>query len=208
MSETVVKADPKRQRWVLLISALAAALAVRFIYELDRTLEEIARVGLLNPGSSSRADPSGQPEFSSRDFGPLGLMALYLIIQGTRIALAEQHPLPGARVVRDTKVRFGEAAKRRALVGFTLAALLIVAAFWLPRVGLHYISQTIVIPESVEIPQMIDPDAFPGGVPGPHLIDPKDSRNPLSGGKNRTRGVPKPDQSQGAEDSEGSPDSP
>ncbi len=187
MSETVLKADPRRQRWVLLIATLGAALGVRFIHELDRTLGDIAQVAVLNPSRAAELTIQVSRNFLLGTSAVLGLIALYLIVQGIRIVLAEQHPLPGARVVRDTKVRFGDAAKGRALIGLTLAALLIVTAVWLPRIGLHYISQAIVIPEAEEMPQLIDPDAFPQGVPGPYLVDPRDPRNPLAAGKAQGR---------------------
>lgn len=192
MSETVLKADPRWQRWVLLIAALGGALSVRFIYELDRTLGEIAEVAVLNPGRAAEMTVQVSRNVLLGMSVVLGLIALYLIIQGVRITLTEQHPLPGARVVMDTKVRFGDAARRRALLGFTLAALLVVTAIWLPRLGLHYISQAIVIPEPQEMPQLIDPDAFPQAVPGPHLVDPRDPRNPLAAGKGQRRNGSQP----------------
>lgn len=187
MNDSELKGDPKRQRWVLLIAALASALAIRFVYELDRTLDDIMAVAVLNPTRAAEQTLQLTHNFLSGISWILGLIALYLVVQGARIVSAGQYPLPGAKVVLNTKVVFGEAAKRRALIGFTLAALLMVGAFWLPLVGQRYIRQAIVIPPHVEqdLPQILDPDAFPAGVPGPILVDPRNPRHPLNAGRKK-----------------------
>ena len=68
--------------------------------------------------------------------GPLLGLASYLWYFGRRIRRAERYPLSGFRVMRDTPVATGEAARRRGsrvqflAVLIAVAALLLAASLW------------------------------------------------------------------------------
>lgn len=57
-------------------------------------------------------------------------MGVYLILLARRTLRSGQYPPPGVRVIRDTKLRAGNQAKRAAISLIVLASFLIVVAFF------------------------------------------------------------------------------
>lgn len=156
----IVRADRKRQRMVLLATALFFALAVRGVHELAAAFESIRAL--------TRTDPNVARELILRLldgflFGMAGLMSaagLYLAVQGWRIRRAQRFPLPGARVVTDTKVLRDGAARRRAWIGSALGAVLLLGAAVLPTWGRGEILERIYLPQDLDLEELmiIDPD--------------------------------------------------
>jgi len=58
------------------------------------------------------------------------VMGVYLILLARRTLRSGQYPPPGMRVIRDTRLRTGNQAKRAAVSLITLASFLIVVAFF------------------------------------------------------------------------------
>jgi hypothetical protein len=129
----IQRADPAARRASVLIIACGAVVGVVLI----------GLAGALRPEFERwlAEDPRPRLEWvmaalSLMASGPLLGLAWYLWRLGHRIRRAGAFPPPGFKVVRDTPVETGQAARRRAVVIQTLAvvlaagALLMAAALW------------------------------------------------------------------------------
>lgn len=122
---TILKADPAYRRRVLIVYATCVPLAMALFvllkqWGLPMLVEHLRRSGeeglsvFKMIGIASMAIPLGA--------------CVYLFRLGRRIQANEQVPLPGMKVIRDTPVVSGLAARRlgTAIVGVSLVAALLV----------------------------------------------------------------------------------
>jgi len=128
----VLKADPAYRRRALLVYAVGLPLAVMLFvllrhWGLPMLVEHLRRSG----------------DGALRLFKVLGIVSLaiplgasvYLFRLGRRIQLTEQVPLPGTKVIRDTPVVSGPAARR---LGTTIVALSVAAALLVAVVAVRF----------------------------------------------------------------------
>jgi hypothetical protein len=125
--QSVVRADPRARRLALLLLAggtVAGVLVLGWILPwLLESLEEAADTGRV----SYRAICIGFLVFVGAI--ALGVTAIGVSIarNGSRVIAAGRFPLPGARVVRDTRVQTGRAAmvvgRGQRVIGFLLIVL-------------------------------------------------------------------------------------
>jgi hypothetical protein len=128
----VLKADPAYRRRVLIVYATCVPLALALFillrqWGLPSLVEHLRRSGddglrlFKMLGVASMAIPLGA--------------CVYLFRLGRRIHSSEQVPLPGTRVIRDTPVVSGPAARR---LGTTIVGLSIVAAMLVAFVAMRF----------------------------------------------------------------------
>jgi len=128
----VLKADPAYRRRALLVYALGLPLALALFmllrqWGLPMLVEHLRRAG----------------DDGLRLFKVIGIVSMaiplgacvYLFRLGRRIQLIEQVPLPGMKVIRDTPVVSGPAARR---LGTTMVALSVVAALLVAFVAIRF----------------------------------------------------------------------
>ena len=182
MSHSILKADPGRQRIVLVVAALLTGITLRAAYGVARTLDQIRQIAVLDSRRASKKAVELTDLYLWVGSIALALIGIYLIVQGIRILRTGQHPLPGAKVVFDTRVSRGLAARRRAIVGILLGVVLVVGAIWLTSDGRRQIRKAVVLPEPESVRQVspFDPDGFSQPVPGALLVDPRDPRHPMN----------------------------
>ena len=122
----IQQADPRSRRLALMCVAVAAVLGSAALI-----LLESHRQSLLSwfQGSSSRAQVSIIVAALVLLLAPLFLMAAWVWNFGVRVLRGNRHPPEGVKVIRDTPVCRGAAARLYGRLYQALAALLVLAAF-------------------------------------------------------------------------------
>ncbi len=123
MSPQIQKADERlRIRWLVGLTLVAAIGAVG-ILRLDDYLSELhTLVAATQPATAEKARIAVRWVLAAI-VGAGALFSLYLGWTSWRIYSGERYPPPGARVLSDTKILLGKAARRRGLIGLLLATL-------------------------------------------------------------------------------------
>lgn len=131
----MLKADRGLRIRLLLFLALFSVLGTLVIFGLERHLEKIVAASEDNPEQAVRE--VFRLLRLSAGVGGAGLLVfgLYFTHFSLKVLSSGQFPPPGTKVVRDTRVQTGPAARLRAGAGIALATLLIVlglAVPWIP----------------------------------------------------------------------------
>ncbi len=128
----ISKADPAAQRRVAALVAVVGLGGGVLVFSIQRWLPDLLRWATGGPGRMGWVGAG----LVAVVCGPLLLLALHFLRMASRVARAGRFPPPGARVIRDTPVLEGPAAKRRVLLlrgmavmvgamGLIMAALLL-----------------------------------------------------------------------------------
>lgn len=130
----IQQADPRSRRFALMCIAVAAVLGSGAL-----VLLESHRQSLLSwfQGSSSHAQASIIVAALVLLLAPLFLMAAWVWNFGVRVLRGNRHPPEGVKVIRDTPVSRGAAARLYGRLYQALAALLLLAG--LSVLGLFWI---------------------------------------------------------------------
>ena len=141
----MIRADPRARRKAVFLIIVGTLIGAVLIVSFERYRGELHEWLL--------ADPSGHRIqlllYSLAVLGavPLIAFALYLWVLGVRVVQAQQFPPPGQRVVRDTAVVTGEAARSRGRVLQGLAIAFVTVAgllcFLLWRVASVIVEQAV-----------------------------------------------------------------
>jgi hypothetical protein len=127
LTDDMLRADPRLRRQTLIALGFAAILALVALVVFKHWLDAIGAlpgtdiliyrlrrmIGMAMTGSAVC----------------LALLAWYAAHKASKARLVEQWPLPGTRVMRDTPIRRGEAARSIALLLNITAVVLLVLAF-------------------------------------------------------------------------------
>lgn len=156
----IVPADPGRQRAVLLGMALFCAVGVRGVHELGGAFDTIRALTRVDPDAARRRILTLLDFFLYGMSAILAVGALVLAVQGLRILRSGHFPPPGARVVLDTRVQRGAAAKRRGGLSWMMGTLMLLAAVALPTLGKREILERIYLPQDLDqdLQRIVDPD--------------------------------------------------
>ncbi|MBN1908147.1 MAG: hypothetical protein JW818_00275 [Pirellulales bacterium] len=121
--QQVLRANRKSRVFLLLIALAVMLLAVGLAWQLDRRVTRLRQLAQTDP--TGVADRARFLLHLVAWFVGLGQtsIALWLWRLGYRTRRAGQFPPPGSRVTRDTVVRTGRAALRRANLAIALAVV-------------------------------------------------------------------------------------
>ncbi|MGB0133485.1 hypothetical protein [Dokdonella sp.] len=127
MSDDMIRADPRLRRKTLIALAVAAVVAVIAVIIFQRWLGEISAISgtdllILRLRRMIGIGLTGSAIC-------LALLAWYAAHQASRTKAAGRWPLPDARVMRDTVIRRGTAARSLAQLLQLTAVVLLVLAF-------------------------------------------------------------------------------
>ena len=129
----IQRADPRARRAALLILVSATVAGGLILAIVTARRSDLEAWVLQDVTGRARVLAWGLTVLTA---GPLAGMAVYYWRLGGRVVRARRFPLPGARVVRDTPVLIGDAARQRGrlaqicAVGFGAAGVLFVVFFW------------------------------------------------------------------------------
>ncbi|MEM7350575.1 MAG: hypothetical protein AAF657_07200 [Acidobacteriota bacterium] len=128
MSVDIQPADPRRRvRFLLAMVSFAFLIALGLLY-LDAYLRDLHGLAQnAQPLAAAKAERVVQIVFGLLACGALAL-SLYLGRTSWRTLQAERYPPPDARVISDTRIRRGPAARRQGQLGLVLAVLTFVLA--------------------------------------------------------------------------------
>lgn len=131
MHQTEIQpADPAARRRAVRIGAAVALIGAAAVWLVDRRLERA-----LDPLAAG-GDPAAAMATVLAAGAVLGLgllaIALWMVAFARRIEQAERFPPPGTRVVQDTAVRHGAAARRLAYGLYAGALVLFVGGVAIP----------------------------------------------------------------------------
>lgn len=118
-------ADPATRRRALFGAAVVALAGWLALFTLQRWLRGL---GGTDPVALRLALEDAMLWGSWAACLPVAVLATWLWLQGLRIMRAGRYPAPGAKVIRDTPVLHGDAARLRGLALRVLAAFLALLA--------------------------------------------------------------------------------
>jgi hypothetical protein len=123
VSAEIQPADPRlRTRWLVLLT-LAAALGAIGLLSLDGYLKELHGLASQSPAAAAtQARGFARAILAAIAAGGV-LLSLVLARDSWRTLRTERYPPPGARVLSDTRIRHGRAARRRGQAGLALSVL-------------------------------------------------------------------------------------
>jgi hypothetical protein len=128
----MIRADPALRRWALAIVLGMTIFGAIVIAYLPDTLHELLALAVRSPEEAGRRATLVLLAVVA-PATVLGMWAGIDAIRRSRRALrAEQYPAPGSRVVRDTPVLRGRAARVAGTLGVVLGSALIALAVALP----------------------------------------------------------------------------
>lgn len=125
--EEIVYADKNLRRWVLILAIALAVIALCVLKFTQGYVRDIVALAEDNPQEMLRKSivlaNVGVISFSA------GILAVfgYFLWLGIRIIKASQYPVPGMKVIRDTKILRGGKAKLRAGIAIALATGILIA---------------------------------------------------------------------------------
>jgi len=126
MSE-VIPADPAYRRRIAILVLVLAAVGAAAIAWLERTWAAIDP-GTVDPDAVKRVLTIAPVLLAI----PLLLFGLWLARFSLRVYREERFPPEGVKVIRDTQLVTGEAARLRARIGFLLALLFATLGVFVP----------------------------------------------------------------------------
>lgn len=135
MDSEIQPADPEFRKIVVLSLTIVGSFAVVAAVLLEHHLGNLQILGM-----SSVADAAEGMRFAARSVFAIialgaTLAAAYMGWLSMRIYRSERFPPPGGRVIADTRILRGAAAKRYATMGFITVALFLLAAVLIPWRG-------------------------------------------------------------------------
>lgn len=140
LSDDMIRADPRLRRQTLIALGLAAVVAIVTIIVFQRWLNGIGSIAgtdllILRLRRMIAIGMTGSAIC-------LALLAWYAAHQASRTKSAGQWPLPDARVMRDTPVRRGAAARNLVRLMQLTAVVLLVLAFAMGYFSLQILRAT------------------------------------------------------------------
>ncbi len=128
----VQPADPAARRLALIIVLVIGALGLVPLIWVQNTLDTISELRHTDPMAATRMMLATSRLLGAATAVLCFAMAIWLGWLALRINRAERFPLPNARVVRDTPVLTGAAARRQARIALVLATALLVSGVVVP----------------------------------------------------------------------------
>lgn len=125
-------ADPRVRRRVLILLAVATLVGLLGIVEIEEWLHRLRQDAAANPGDAVEDAARLLRLMAAAISFSLAGLGLVIARFSWRVLCAERLPPPASPVIVDTRVVVGAAARRRAYVGFALAASLGAFAVILP----------------------------------------------------------------------------
>ncbi|MEZ5463105.1 hypothetical protein [Dokdonella sp.] len=140
MSEDMLRADARLRRQTLIALGLASAVAVVALFFFQRWLSGIGAI----PGTDLQILRLRQMIGIGLTGSAicLALLAWYAVHQASRVKATGQWPTPGTRVIRDTPIRRGNAARQVTQVFQATALVLLMLAFALGYASVQMLSAT------------------------------------------------------------------
>ncbi|BBM82166.1 hypothetical protein [Candidatus Uabimicrobium amorphum] len=134
MTDEIIKADPQAKKKALAMLILGACFAMGVIFFSKNFFADIQQLAQKQPKQA----------FAKFQFfvliiaGSMTIMlmgfAMWLTLLSRRIYVEQCFPPSGMKVLGDTKVIRGSAARRRACVGFLIAPCLLLCALGVPMI--------------------------------------------------------------------------
>lgn len=154
----MIPADRRLRHRLLLFLTIFSVLGALLVFGLERHLEEVIAASEENPEQAAR-EVFRLLRLSSIVGGAgLGVFGLYFARFSLRVLSSGRFPPPGTKVIRDTPVQTGAAARLRAWSGIILAILLLVLGFSVP-----WIPDLVIRPMLHREMQSTEDDAPPSG---------------------------------------------
>lgn len=125
-------ADPATRRLALIIVVVIGALGLITIIWLQNTLDTISELRRTDPLEATRMMLAVSRLLGAAAAVVCVTIAIWLAWLSFQIRRAERFPLPHARLVRDTPVLTGAAARRQARIALVFALGLLVSGVLLP----------------------------------------------------------------------------
>jgi hypothetical protein len=125
--EEIVYADKNLRRWVLILAIVLALIALCVFKFTQGYVRDIVTLAEDNPQEMLRKSiVLANIAVISFSAGILAVFGYFLWL-GIKIIKANQYPVPGMRVIRDTKILRGERARSRAGMAIALATGILIA---------------------------------------------------------------------------------
>ncbi len=124
----VQAADPRARRVALIVLAIAFVAGTLLLWALNTSQSAVASWLREDPARTVRRARWLLAGLAVVTSGPAIAAGAYLLRLGSRVIAAERFPPPGMRVVQDTTVVTGDAARSRGRLFQGLAAILLLAA--------------------------------------------------------------------------------
>jgi hypothetical protein len=132
-SETEIqRADPAMRRLALIVVIATGALGLVLIVWLQSTLDAISALYRTDPTEATRTMRAVTRLLGAGIAVVCFATAIWLAWQSFGIRRAERFPLPGARVVRDTPILTGAAARRQSRIALVFSLALLVGGVVVP----------------------------------------------------------------------------
>ena len=130
-TKPVLIADQRLRRRVLVLAIVLSVLGLAAIYALEQFLEDIQELAKESPEEAMEQFGAFLSVFLAVVSLSLILVSVWIARFSLKALQAEQFPPPGARVIRDTRIIYGAQARRKAIPGLVLAAILAVCSILL-----------------------------------------------------------------------------
>ena len=131
----VLIADKKLRRRVLSLAIILCMLSLAAIYAVEQFLQDIQELAKESPEEAFEQVGAFLRVFLAAASFSLILISGWITRFSLKALQAEQFPTPATRVIRDTRITDGAQARRKAILGFVLAAILAVCSILLPWKG-------------------------------------------------------------------------
>lgn len=159
----ILPADPGRQRMTLLVVLFVCAVGLWSVYDLRSRIDAAQAMTHVSVRSGAQAMIVAADDFFRMLAGWCAVLALYLGWLGASILRAGRFPVPGAKVIRDTRVVGGAPAMARGVLATVLAVVFLLATVLLPNQGGSMVRELLAgaLAQPDATPNVVDPDAFP-----------------------------------------------
>jgi hypothetical protein len=132
MADPVVRADPVLRRHVAVGAAVVAAALVGGFIGVGIWRDSLEALGHESPSAAAEQAERGL-RVATIGIGALALMAaLHVYRLARRVRDEGRWPPQGMRVVRDTRVIVGQAARRLGVLGMVMAGVLVLLGLLIP----------------------------------------------------------------------------
>jgi len=122
--EIVIPADKKLRGIILMVLILAAAVGCLIILYFKGLLADMEVLAEHSPDRAVDKISGVLRALALAMGGSILFIAVYLAYFSQRVWKTAQFPPPGTRVIKDTRLITGAAAKRRGAIGLILAAVI------------------------------------------------------------------------------------
>ena len=130
--ETVVRADERTRRIALAVLVVSTALGAAAIFALQSYFAGLQTLAESDPDLAIAKGRALLTVTSIATGAALVAFGGYLFFLSRRISASGRFPPPGMRVIRDTAVSSGLAARRRATATLAMAVVLVAGGVLLP----------------------------------------------------------------------------